>query len=32
MFLAENNIIPPEEWEYDPNIKNRDGMTVEDYL
>ena len=28
MWLAYNGIIPPKEWEHDPNLKDDDNMTV----
>ena len=28
MYLAINGIIPPKEWEHDPAIKGRNGLTV----
>ena len=31
MILACNNIDIPKEWEHDPNIKNKYGMTVAMY-
>ena len=32
MLLASKGIIPPQEWHHNPNIKNKKGKTVEDYL
>lgn len=32
MFLADNGIVPPKEWEHDPNIKTEKDVTVEDLL
>ena len=28
IHLTNNKIIPPKEWEHNPEIKNRDGETV----
>ena len=28
MRLADNEILPPKEWQHDPNIKNNYGETV----
>ena len=28
MLLASKGIIPPKEWNHNPNIKNNDGLTV----
>ena len=30
--MAMKGIIPPNEWNHDPNIKNNDCFTVEYYL
>lgn len=30
MLLAENKIVPPNDWFHDPNIKNKEGKTVRD--
>jgi len=33
MYLAENGIIPPEEFKHEPNIKRKDNdYTVAHYL
>ena len=32
MWLAYNGIVPPEEWQHDPNMKNNIGSTVESLL
>ena len=32
MKLAEHGIIPPKEWIHDPNIKDKWGNTVADFL
>ena len=32
MILAENGIIPPEEWEHNPYIKDISNDTVAMYL
>ena len=28
MFLSRNGMIPPKEWEHNPNIKNKYNDTV----
>ena len=28
MYLAEHGIIPPKEWQHDPNLKNNYNDTV----
>ncbi len=28
MYLADNGIIPPLEWQHDPEMKNTKGNTV----
>ena len=32
MHLVNNGIIPPECWNHDSTIKNKNDKTVEDYL
>ena len=32
MYLAEKGIIPPKEWQHDPNIKDKWGKTVAYHL
>ena len=32
MLLDNKGIIPPPYWYHDPNIKNKNNKTVEDYL
>lgn len=32
MLLAYKGIIPPKEWNHDPNIKNKKNKTVADIL
>ena len=32
MHLAKNGIFPPNEWHHDPNIRDKSGHTVADYL
>ena len=30
MLFSYKRMLPPKEWEHDPNIKNIEGHTVED--
>ena len=30
MLLAENKIVPPDDWFHNPNIKNKERKTVRD--
>ena len=32
IILSKKGIVPPIEWLHDPNITDRHGFTVEDYL
>ena len=32
LHLAKNGIFPPKEWHHDPNIRDKYGYTVADYL
>ena len=32
MILADNGIIPPQEWNHSPEIKDNQGCGVHDYL
>ena len=32
MFLVREKIMPPKEWEHNPNITNLNGFTVAMYI
>jgi len=32
MIFAWNGIVPPQEWEHDPTVCDKDGMSVAIYL